>query len=115
MSRREDYRFVHRWFVLQLGARLARTLERRMAQALAPDMVPLRQGLLDELLPTLLYAHQIAVGMEHKDAGDVWIASGAIELIEALWPVVASLGWPAPRVAARGAGRLAPVPQCRRG
>ena len=96
MRRREEYRYVHRWFVLQLGARLARRLERKMSEALASDAGPVRDGLVDELLPTLLYAHQLALGMEHADAGDVWIASGAIELIEELWPLVASLGWPAP-------------------
>ena len=62
----------------------------------------MREGLLDELLPTLLYAHQLALGMEHTGADDIWIASGAIELIEDLWPLVASLGWPAPRTAVRG-------------
>jgi len=32
----------------------------------------------------------------------IWIASGAITLIEDLWPLVASVGWPAPRTAVRG-------------
>lgn len=102
MSRREEYRYVHRWFVIQLGARLARQLERKMSEALTGDAGPAREGLLDELLPTLVYAHQLALGMDHRDAGDIWIASGAIELIERLWPLVATLGWPPPRIATRG-------------
>ena len=102
MRRAEEYRYVHRWFVAAARRAPGAPLERRMREAVAGDVAPVRDGLVDELLPTLLYAHQLALGMEHTGAGDVWIASGAIELIEELWPLVASLGWPAPRTAVRG-------------
>lgn len=102
MSPTEERRFVHRWFVLQYGGGLAGGLEARLADAVPLDAAASADGLLEDLRCLLLLAYELALGREHRGAGDLWIALGATKLLEALWLLVAERGWPGVALAVRG-------------
>ncbi len=94
--------YVHRWFTLQFGDELSAELAGKLKALLGGVDSPSVDGLVEDLFPNLVYALELAVRVEHSGAVDLWIAHGAIEHIETLWPLVSARGWPHPSTGTRG-------------